>query len=85
MMDRRGVLGLSVPAALGVMTLPVAAELRLNFNIDKPLQKIADLPGASSYKFEVGTNGSVFNAAYRSDVPMFVGSAVKTFFLLKFL
>lgn len=85
MMDRRGVLGLSVPAALGVMTLPAAAERRLRFNIDEPLQKLAELPGTSSYKFEVGTNGTIFNAAYRSDAQMFVGSAVKTFFLLKFL
>jgi beta-lactamase class A len=86
MLDRRGVLGLSVPAVLGGMTLSAsAAERRLRFNVDEALQRLARLPGTSSYKFEVGTNGKLFSAGYRSDVQMFVGSAVKTFFLLKFL
>ena len=82
-LDRRALFS----AAAGVATLAAAPAMAAG---DQPgiragLGQFLELPGDKSYQIDVGDYGRIFRTAYKSAQVRFVGSAVKTFILTKFL
>lgn len=49
------------------------------------LKQFLELPGGKSYQIDVGDYGNVFRTSYKGSQVRFVGSAVKTFILARFL
>jgi beta-lactamase class A len=49
------------------------------------LKQFLQLPGGKGYQIDVGTHGRTFRTSYKGSTVRFVGSAVKTFILAKFL
>jgi beta-lactamase class A len=82
--DRRSLL----TAAPGLALLAGASEAsaaRSYPTLQAALYEFARLPGVTSYQIDVGDHGKIFRTAFRSSKVRFVGSAVKTFILAKFL
>ncbi|HWL70635.1 MAG TPA: serine hydrolase [Geminicoccus sp.] len=49
------------------------------------LKQFLQLPGGKGYQIDVGEHGRIFRTSYKGGTVRFVGSAVKTFILTKFL
>ncbi|WP_027135702.1 serine hydrolase [Geminicoccus roseus] len=62
-----------------------AAALTDHPGILAGLRQFLELPGGKSYQIDVGDHGKIFRTSYKGSQVRFVGSAVKTFILLKYL
>lgn len=88
-MDRRGFLGIGGAAVAGTL---VGADSAMAAGLGKDVSKIEaalarfrDLPGPTSYSFQVGHPASLWSAEHKPDDQLFVGSAMKVFYNLKYL
>ncbi|WP_159710361.1 serine hydrolase [Geminicoccus flavidas] len=79
---RRALLG-GLPAAGLLVALPAAAEARPNLRA--AIARFVALEGSKSFRIDVGENGRIFRQSYKAVRPMFIGSAVKTFILTRYL
>ena len=89
-MQRRSVLGLAGPAIIGGLTMPVAtAEARRphrsHGNYQKARASFLALTGETSFAIHIDGGGPFSWDSYRESVPLFVGSAIKTFILTAYL
>ena len=88
-MDRRTFLTLSAPAVVGALYAPQA--LAANWadtgigDIEKALAAFRRLPGRTSYVLKVGRPARPWRAGHNENARLFVGSAIKTFILTKYL
>jgi beta-lactamase class A len=91
-MDRRAFLSLAAPSvALAGPTATTVAiqqavqqtERRESFLVWR--QRLLDVPGDKSFLIRTGGGLASWQGQYRPDAPLFVGSAIKTFILARFL
>ena len=85
-MNRRTLLTLSLPAFAAA--LPVAAQQPAPAgaaDLDTALARFRAIPGRSSYLIAVGADGRALREAHAASDTLFVGSAVKTFILARYL
>jgi beta-lactamase class A len=71
--------------AAAVAAAPAALAAGDQPAIQAALLQFLDLPGNKSYQIDVGDHGKIFRTSYKSARVRFVGSAVKTFILARFL
>jgi beta-lactamase class A len=83
-LDRRSLFAAAAGAAT-FAAAPAALAAGDQPGIRAGLRQFLELPGNKSYQIDVGDHGRIFRAAYKSARIRFVGSAVKTFILNKFL
>lgn len=88
-MNRRTFLAMTAaPAALAAPTVPAhaaTAHTPRSDAFENARKRLLALPGEKSFAIAVGGRSIAWRAVHRSNVPMFVGSANKTFILAKFL
>lgn len=88
-MDRRAFLGLAAPATVGALYAPAAVaanwagpDVR---RVEQALAAFRRLPGRTSYVLQVRPAGRPWRSAHKPNARLFVGSAIKTFILTKYL
>ena len=81
--DRRHVLG-ALPA-LAVLGSAGAAAAADRPELRAAVARFVALDGDKSFRIDVGEHGEVFRQAYKAAQPMFIGSAIKTFILVRYL
>jgi len=79
---RRALLG-GLPAAGLLAALPAAAQDRPDLRA--AIARFVALEGSKSFRIDVGENGRIFRQSYKAVRPMFIGSAIKTFILTRYL
>ncbi len=82
--DRRVFVGAAAGAALAAPVIARAAAPDTSA-IERALQKFSALPGEIGFMLRVGAPGTPWETGRQQTVPLFVGSAVKTFILAAFL
>jgi len=87
MMNRRSLLAFPIPAVIGGLAFAESAGAASEQGraVNAALRRFRELPGRKAYRIDAGDNGSLWSLEHRADASMFVGSAVKTFILTKFL
>jgi beta-lactamase class A len=83
-LERRSLLGALPALALAGGASPASAAG------DHPalraaIHRFVSFEGSKSFRIDVGENGRIFRQSYKAVRPMFIGSAIKTFILVRYL